>query len=142
MTSRNRCASKQFLTERRVRSSRFGTSVRARTRVKELHSKHRKRLPALNSRSSSNLLLIDDNRPIRDASSDALSRSSGDSKRHRLNVPRDQHDSKHRANVLLHHSSNDNNDRRCARILVRSKALSRSSNQGSSSHRFARTLVL
>ena len=141
MTSRNRCASKQFLTARRVRSLRFVTSGKVRAKVEVLRSRHRKRLLGLNSRSNS-LVLNDHNNkpPIRDASSDVLSRNSDvlssnsdASQRRKLNVQRDQHDSRRRANVLPHLGNNSlsNNDarwrrnssvrsvHRCAGILVR-----------------------
>ena len=96
-------------------------SVRVRVKVEELDSKRRRRLFELNNRSRSSSLVIEDSkRPILDASSDVLSRSSDDSKRRRLNVPRDQRDNKRRVNVLQHLGSNNNgNSHRCARILVR-----------------------
>ena len=104
MTSRNGCASRQFLIARRVRSSRFATSVKVRDKEEEPDSKRRKRLFVLSSRDRSNNRR---NRLMLNASSDVSNNSSDASKRRRLNVQRDQRDSKHRVNALPHLGSNN-----------------------------------
>ena len=114
VTSRSRCASKQFLTARRARNSRSATSVGVR--VEALNSDRRKHLFGLNSRNSSRRL-IEDNRLIHDANSSVFSRNNGvlsnssdGSQRRKLSERQDQLDSKRRVNVLQRHNNGSRSD--------------------------------